>query len=877
MATSKPTNVDKFTWAGLGKLFPANPISLADGEWNEDLHPRDDAGKFTDGTGNVSAAPTEKELKHHEKLEREAAAGVEAVGKLLDKAVEAADFESVGPADWSELDESLRTQIRERWEQDQYENDAFDQYGFEAEREYVQENMPKIEDDDTFDAVREKFIETARERGLDLDPDSVVRDPDADDDAGEIDLSALRYSDGSPVPNTVGGPYFPELDPQSETPPEKRPTEKTPQERADRIWVTTKEDFFEKAEQDLFESDGASEARSNAQMEAISEAWHNLSDSDRLEYGQSEGLIMGGGQLEARAPETWTWQNGDDDHVDYARTRAVGRKLVELRTEEIIRERGLADPVFDHTSLAGDVWESWKGSSTSGLGLALQLATSRELGAVDRLSDQQKASALWSAREYGYSGGASILAPTPQTDEDRATLGMKRLQAYVRAQWETSQYILKQSGDDHIRVYRAVMLPAVTVRTARREKVTDTDPWEPIGEFTKLPDLQLKRNGVASTTTKRSVANEWNGVGDKPYDARRVVLRFDAPRTAALSLPVFGQNIHSEEEVVLTGLQSGMKWDAWLDRAPEFNKQQIAASMRAGNEIDLFKIDEDTNKHWLSGWRKYRERPNRRRLAKAIADRMLAEPETITTDEMPAPSVDLSGRRFIAVARYDATAKHLVLRRGFLLSDWNEDLHPRDEDGKFTVGMTSSRPDRSDNKIIFSDMREFESNLKKIPTISDVTVKPGVGAWQGVMSPTWIVSYKGNGQAKKLIAETGKRYNQDAVLMMREAKPDKAGSPMGEFTFAGAVGPQLRERVGGLLAEHGVGGWTWFKSNGRVMLRAASVPQWGGQAEAHLESMRSVQKGLQDLGIQYDYATRAMHVEVLERDGERSYDTVINQ
>jgi hypothetical protein len=63
--------------------------------------------------------------------------------------------------------------------------------------------------------------------------------------------------------------------------------------------------------------------------------------------------------------------------------------------------------------------------------------------------------------------------------------------------------------------------------------------------FEQLPELQLRRAGAQSTTGTRDVANTWNGVGDVPEHAERVVIRIEAPSTSVLSLPVYGQNMQN--------------------------------------------------------------------------------------------------------------------------------------------------------------------------------------------------------------------------------------------------------------------------------------------------------------------------------------------
>jgi hypothetical protein len=56
----------------------------------------------------------------------------------------------------------------------------------------------------------------------------------------------------------------------------------------------------------------------------------------------------------------------------------------------------------------------------------------------------------------------------------------------------------------------------------------------------------------------------------------RVVFRLQIPRTAAISIPAYGQNIYEEREVVVGGT-AWKKWDAWQDRAPTFEQVPLAA------------------------------------------------------------------------------------------------------------------------------------------------------------------------------------------------------------------------------------------------------------------------------------------------------------
>lgn len=191
-----------------------------------------------------------------------------------------------------------------------------------------------------------------------------------------------------------------------------------------------------------------------------------------------------------------------------------------------------------------------------------------------------------------------------------------------------------------------------------------------------------------------------------------------------------------------------------------------------------------------------------------------------------------------------------------------------------TVGITSARPGKT-NREVFQQMQTFEKGLKAIKTVSNVKVQPGVGAWQGGREATWVVSYHGNGAATKLLAKTGKQYDQDAVLVLKGGAGGKGASPLVEYRFKTPVSSSQMDGVGSILAGHGLGGWTWFKSGGQTVLRAVAVPQWGGNSKAHLEAAKEVSVVLKAQGLAHTASAHRVSVSVMERSGQHSYDGVL--
>jgi hypothetical protein len=167
--------------------------------------------------------------------------------------------------------------------------------------------------------------------------------------------------------------------------------------------------------------------------------------------------------------------------------------------------------------------------------------------------------------------------------------------------------------------------------------------------------------------------------------------------------------------------------------------------------------------------------------------------------------------------------------------------------------------------VVFERMNQFAGNLRTISGVENVTVQPGLGAWKGGSEPTWVVSYKGNGEATKLLARTAKEYNQDAVLIVKGS--DGAGASVAdELVFDRGVSGKTRELVHETLAKEGLGGWTWFKRGGKAVLRAVAVPQWGGDPTAHRDAIKRVSDGLARIGLKHEVKEKSVSVTVLERD-----------
>jgi hypothetical protein len=105
---------------------------------------------------------------------------------------------------------------------------------------------------------------------------------------------------------------------------------------------------------------------------------------------------------------------------------------------------------------------------------------------------------------------------------------------------------------------------------------------------------------ITKVSNEDSASGHAPGVGTWKYaqpkeTQSRMVLRAEVPRTAVVSVPAYGVNVKSEQEVVVAGA-AWKGWDAWSGRAPTFEEVPMhttAAAVAATKEAKLAKLDKE--------------------------------------------------------------------------------------------------------------------------------------------------------------------------------------------------------------------------------------------------------------------------------------------
>ncbi len=194
--------------------------------------------------------------------------------------------------------------------------------------------------------------------------------------------------------------------------------------------------------------------------------------------------------------------------------------------------------------------------------------------------------------------------------------------------------------------------------------------------------------------------------------------------------------------------------------------------------------------------------------------------------------------------------------------------------GQVRVGITSAGTQvgaEAHTKDVEQSMHGFARQLKSLPGVSQISVVKGRGIFFGVGEPTWVVSYTGNGNAYKLLAETGKKFNQDAVLIMREGTTDA----LVQLTFDRRVSHSRRDHIQAVLTKQGIDGGTWFGNEAhQAVLQMASVQAWKGNKAQHIARVTTLQKRLAGMGFKSTMQVHDISTEVLGRD---QYDAVLKK
>lgn len=213
--------------------------------------------------------------------------------------------------------------------------------------------------------------------------------------------------------------------------------------------------------------------------------------------------------------------------------------------------------------------------------------------------------------------------------------------------------------------------------------------------------------------------------------------------------------------------------------------------------------------------------------------------------------------------------------------------------GPTSVGITTYRkPEQfmEEPKGTTTGQRTYDAgkvlaqSLQTMPEVADVQYSRARGSWSFAgeigREPSFGLTYTGNGEARRRMAEAGERANQDAVLMMYSADgplPEGAQaqpSEVHELTIPGGISPRGRSVVEATISRVlPTSGWTWVKRGDAHVLKLARVPQWADETatpDAYQGAVADIQAVLRAAGLPATYRRQPVRVETLVH--ERTLD-----
>jgi uncharacterized protein len=610
------------------------------GTWEEQKHPRvqggSTAGQFGTGTGQINTAekyqaalkalapkPAAPVMKLNPvaidvggdewnkalavKLEAQYQTAKPELNKLLDKYSGADQEEEEGsepdeeqeydgppePESWDMLSSDDQSNIEE-----QYYSNALNDY-VESENQNWYDNGGALDQAKVSAAEDEDFITTAVDEYLNEENDDGVTTAD---ELG-LKFTAKELGQAITLNYDADGEGSGSLDVEFDDKllhdikatqldvPGQKTMEGFEEQDYSKLLTDKQREAITKALEEKFDDEASKKAPheeppdfSDSAKEYMEENWnHNMDDDEKFKWAKYNTSIIGDLQVEhdkameeyMKSGTTATGTIGvpvkfdpmnKTSGEDYKRTQAIARQMSIDRAEQVLADRKIT--VFGPPAAGGEepvdrlalrkadskLWSQWKASSTTQEGQLLQVATAAELGG--RLNLQT-----------GRNGKVQIdpNGMVKYANREFADIGgWAGVRAYVRAKWETTQFLLDKAEMHDLELYRGIALDQDKFKQANETSVKD-------GGYIKAPAITVVRNGAASTTFNPDVANGWSS------DDTRIVLRAHVPRTAAVSIPAYGINVKSEQEVVIAGT-AWKNWDAWIKRAPKFDTVKMKAA-----------------------------------------------------------------------------------------------------------------------------------------------------------------------------------------------------------------------------------------------------------------------------------------------------------
>ena len=450
---------------------------------------------------------------------------------------------------WDDLDSQMQTDIEEKWKEENYDKELEYQRQNYYEEEALSDAKSKVADDfndgtetDWGDEALTDYIVSRIDDGLPKIPFT------AEQLSKSMSITAGKYNDFANKDAKVEFDNKELMEPHGYNKDQlafpgfkdKEPYEYLTDEMRKGLSKAILDAFNSEAESKQSDMEPPDYLEQQAQ-ESIDDQWGQMDDDEKYKWAKENSMIdsdeeeeTSEGELDA-LPTKFDPLN-ETTGKDYQRTQKLAKLMSVERAAQLLVERGLMNDIDTARSQIKEIdeqlWQSWKDSSTTENGMILQVAAAEELG----------------GRLHEYDGLKKHELIKDANRKFRDIGGFDGVKAYLRGKWETTQYLLDKAGIQTMKVYRNISWDVPFMGSHTQKTKAFGRQYRKYGQpldtnlgrtYTRYPNAVVSRNGCQSCTTDAGVANGWGG---------NIVFRVCAPRTAALSIPAYGINVHTEHE-----------------------------------------------------------------------------------------------------------------------------------------------------------------------------------------------------------------------------------------------------------------------------------------------------------------------------------------
>lgn len=188
------------------------------------------------------------------------------------------------------------------------------------------------------------------------------------------------------------------------------------------------------------------------------------------------------------------------------------------------------------------------------------------------------------------------------------------------------------------------------------------------------------------------------------------------------------------------------------------------------------------------------------------------------------------------------------------------------------LGITSYREGKTFDEVE-RDLGVFSDRLNQISGVTDVKTAVAWGTYEDQREPTWLVEYKGNGEAMELTSQALKEADQDSGLIWADDLSNGIETTMAKLTidlssvkFSAGIRPAMEF----VIEKYGQGA-TWQLDGRNLILETMAIPQFGGDSGIISDLVREATQELETMGVASSNTIRTTRILVAKREDDYAW------